>query len=68
LRKYNVYKEEHYRVFWKSVLESKVVDCIVMTPGWSRSTGAVIEYRTALSEKIEVIFINNCEVEVKKVE
>lgn len=68
LRKHNHYTEEHYRVFWKTILESKVIDSIVMTPGWSRSSGAIIEYRTALSEKIEILFIDDCAVEVVKAE
>jgi len=56
-----------YRNFWKSVLESKLIDMLVMTPRWSKSQGAVIEYRTATTTNIEVIFIDGCKCEIKEV-
>ena len=67
LQRTNEYRETDYRNFWKSVLESKLIDMLVMTPRWSKSQGAVIEYRTATTTNIEVIFIDGCKCEIKEV-
>ncbi len=58
------YTEKDYRKFWREIINSNLIDKIIMTPKWFKSIGAKEEYIVAKVNKIKVTFLQSCDSEI----